>query len=517
MLYVSPVQTQYHSIGTKFNVSIQVENFEQFNGWDIHVRSNSSIINPLAFDASSNIFVVNSTNGPPAGGELAHCINGSGTGYCNDSSEGSGIVHSAAAYQGVLQQGGGLLFTITYNVTGFGFSDIAIFEDQISNGSYGSVSHTTNLGIYGNKTIRPDFILDATPSTFALTLARLHSVSQNVTITLTSIDNFNGQASLQAQSNLVISFVPSTVFLSGNGTASSTLIVTASNTTQSTQYFVNVTGSVGTSSHSQILSVRVNPIPDFIMSVTPSILKIHATNSGSSIITLDTQSGFSGSIHLKMDVPPGLVASIGATDFNIRPGQPANTVFAVRTPASDFPFKYLINITASSSQSSAHVPFTITVRSPSPDFNFQISGPGFVIQEGQTRSYTLNVTSVDYFRGEIFLLAFSLSGMKESFTRPSVALEYGNSSTTQVVLTTDPFLAPGNHFMNLTALGTSFLGASVNHTITETITVVSPPAVLTILGLQPVAYFGVIGALWIGVVGAAIKVIRKPKQKRFLT
>ncbi|SRR6266568_292432 len=163
------------------------------------------------------------------------------------------------------------------------------------------------------------------------------------------------------------------------------------------------------------------------------------------------------------------------------------------------------------------MPFTITAKSPSPDFIFQIGSPGFVVQAGQSRTFTLNMTSVDYFKGQLFLLATSLSGIKEVFTRPSVALDFGSSSTSLMTITTDAYLAPGNYIVNMTALGTTFLGVSVNHTITTTITVTSIPIAKTILGLQPLSYFGIIGALWIAVIGAAIREIRKPKPKRFLS
>ena len=86
-----------------------------------------------------------------------------------------------------------------------------------------------------------------------------------------------------------------------------------------------------------------------------------------------------------------------------------------------------------------------------------------------------------------------------------------------MTITTGACLARGNQVINMTALGTTFLGLSVNHTITTTITVIPVPIAKTILGLQPIAYFGVIGALWLGVIGAAIREIRKPKPKRFLS
>lgn len=521
LLYASPSQTVQLPLGTKFDIAIKVANFDPFNGWDIHVRTNSSVINPIALTIIPNYFSANQSGSSPT--ELANCINGLGTPSPNcftDPFVGKGIVRSAVSYISTLtsQGGSGLLFTITYNVTGFGFSNISIFDDTIPNGR-GPVSHTTLPGTFGSQTTRPDLTIGATPTDLVLTLSRSYTVSINATIAVTSIDNLAGPVRLSAKSALSVSLYPSSVMVVANATSYSTLMVLAANTTQSTRYFVNVTATIGSISSWQILSILVEPPPDFVMSVTPSILKIHETNSGTSIITLDTQTGFSGSIHLKMDVPPvpGLIASLGATDLSISPGQPATTLFAVRTPPSDFPFKYLINITASSTSASTHPPLVITVRSPSPDYTFLVGTASYVVQAGQSRTFTLNATSVDYFRGQLFLVASSLSGIREVFSRSSISLDFGNSSTTLMTITTDSFLALGNHVINVTSLGNYFLGTPVNHSIMITITVVSGSVAGTILGLQPTAYFGILGALWLGLIGVAIKEFRKEKPKRFLS
>ncbi len=527
LLYASPFQVGTLPVGTEFNITIRVANFEQFNGWSIHVGTNSSIINPVNFTIVPNIFSENSSGTPI---ELNHCVNNSGaSSNCStDTLGGNGVIWSSVSDLGGTAIGDGLLFTITYHVTGNGYSDINIFGDKISNGSTGAVSHTTTFSAYGTKPIRPDFTIAANPADIAITLSQSKNVTENATIILTSFDNFTGMASFSVSTALPVSFNPDHVTLPKNGTTTSTIMITATNSTASTQYFVNATATIGSRSHSIILTVTVNPVPDFVMSVLPSLLKVHATNSGSSIVTLDTQSGYSGPVHLRLDVPkvPGLTASLGATDFQISPGQPATTVFAVRTPASEFPFKYQINITASSSHST-HNPFIITVKPPSSDFNFQIGAPSYVIQAGKSLTITLNSTSVDYFRGHLFFLASSLSGIKSTFTRPSVALDYGtfaisridygNSSSSQMTISTDANLSPGIHNINVTALGTTFLGVPVNHSIIVTVTIVVGQAVLSILSLPPITYFGTLGVLWVAVIGAAIREMRRPKPKRFLT
>ena len=531
LLYASPGYTTTLPTGSTFSIAIKVANFEAFNGWDIHVRTDPSVLSPVSLTINSNIFAANFSSDIPF--TVADCLNGAGmVGDCgHDPYGGSGVVWSAVSYIGAPASGYGSLFNITYSVQSAGFSSINILHDAITSGSGTTgIPHTTLGGSYGTYVPHPDFSIESNPASLTLTLASSGNVSQTSVMTLSSFDNFTGTANIAAYSSLQSTINPKQVFLPKNGTATSTITVWANSSTISTQYFVNITAVIGSTRHSQLMTVQVNPIPDFLMSVSPSLLKIHATNSGSSIITLDTESGYSGGVHLRMDVPqvPGLIASLGATDFNISPGNPAAAVFAVRTPASAYPFKYLINITASSSQS-IHVPFTITVRPPGSDFNFQIGAPGFVVQAGRSLTVTLNATSVDYFRGQLFFLASSFSGIKSVFTRPSVALDYGlgsnaiskidygNSSSSQMTITTDPNLSLGNHNINVTTLGTTFLGVPVNHSVIITVTVIPTPSTAMILGLQPVAYFGIIGVLWLGLLGVAVREIRRPKPKRFLT
>jgi hypothetical protein len=495
-----------------------VAGLDPFNGWDIQIQSNPSVVNATSLSIDGNLLAVNDSIQLF---QVANCINGSS---CHASGDGMGVVHSAAFAIGSqlpLGSSDGLLFTITYKVVGSGtYSSIHVFSAVIADAPNPiPVSVETQDGTYG---VPPGqgFKLSASPNATSMRIG----FKVNVTVTVSSFGGYSGIVDLaprSSQSGLLTSFNVTSVSLLPSRPSYVNLNVSSdpafSKYNQTGTVRITVTGTSSGLHETTAVSIDVLPPPDFVMGVSPSLLKIHATNSGSSIITLDTQSGFSGPIHLRMDVPPvpGLLASLGAADFTISPGQPATTVFAVRTPPSDLPFKYLINITASS-QSSIHDPFQIIVRSPSPDFGFQIGGSGFVVQAGQSRSFTLNMTSVDYFKGQLFLLASSFSGMKEAFTRSSVALTFGNSSTSLMTITTDSYLAPGNHNINVTVLGTTFLGVPVNHTQIITITVVPVAVAKTILGLQPPIYFGIVGVLWLGIIGAAVREIRKPKPKRFL-
>jgi hypothetical protein len=514
LVLVNPTTTDVQSIGSFFIVQIKVAHIDPFNGWDIQVVADPAVVNATSLSTKGNTLEANYTATPE---ELANCVNGVGP-KCT-SSDGQGIVHSAMVFLGgqLPQQGpsNGLLFTINYTVVGSGtFSPLELQNVAFGNGGTSAVIVTAQDGQYGTA---PGQNFALTPSTSSISLVQ--GSNSTVTLTVSSIGGFSGVVTLTNTSStrgLSIYLNSTNIPLASGQHANIAVKVIAHNDTSAIRYTITVVAASGFLFHRSTISVVVATRADFILAATPSLLKIHATNSGSSTITLLTQSGFSGSIQLSIAKPPvsGLLALIGNETVTISPDRPAQTVFVVKTPDSSLPFVYLINITATS-QSSSHT-LTIVVKPPSPDFGFQLGGAGYVVQAGQSRSFTLTMTSVDYFKGQLFLLATSLSGAKEVFSRPSVALEFGNSTTSTLTITTDLGLEPGSYTITLTALGTTFLGDSVTHSINVTLTVTQAMLPTTILGIQPLAYFGVIGILSILVIGAAIK-IRKPKPKRILS
>jgi len=513
VVLLSPTTKAVQPKGSFFSVQVKVANIDPFNRWDIQVVADPAVINATSLSIAGNILQANYSAVPE---ERANCVNGAGP-SCT-SSDGQGIVHSAMVFLGgqLPQQGlsSGLLFTINYTVVGSGtFSPLELQNVAIGNGG-ASVYVTSQDGQYG---IAPGQNFALTPSTSTVSL--LQGSNSTFTLTAASIGGFSGVVTLTNTSStrgLSIYLNSTSIALASGQQAGIAVTIIAHNSTPAIEYAITLEGTSSFLFHRSTISVVVATRPDFILAATPSVLRIHATSSGSSTITLLTQSGFSGSVQLSLAVPPvpGLHALLDNQTMTISPDRPAETVFHVETPDSSLPFVYLINITATS-RSSSHT-LTIVVQSPSPDFSFVLGGAGYVVQAGQSRSFVLTMTSLDYFKGQLFLLATSLSGAKEVFSRPSVALEFGNSTTSTLTITTDLGLEPGNYIITLTALGTTFLGASLTHSINMTLTVTQAMLPTTILGIQPLAYFGVIGILSILVIGAAIK-IRKPKPKRILS
>src|SRR5207249_3815429 len=403
LVYVDRPTTAVGSASTVVTVRVQVAGVDPFNGWDIQVESNQSVISPISLSITGNGLEVNYSENVL---EIVSCINGVSytTNPC-DSSDGPGIVHSEAV-------------------------------------------------AYGNP---------PTSSAYGLLLL------------------------LNASSTL----------LSPNHPSNVTLTIATDTTYQANQYTVMVTATSNGLSHTAIVSISTTDKPDFVIDVSPSVLEIHAASSGSSIISVSTQSDFSSLVRLSVTVPlvPGLNASLGAKDLMISPGRPATTHLDFQTPDSPIPFVYRVNITATNQFSSHTV--TVIVIPPQPDFIFLLSSTSHMVQGGESRTFTLAMTSVDYFKSQLVLFASSRLGFEEVFSPPTIALDFGNSSTSTMTLTTDASSEPGNRTVTLTDIGTTSIRARVMHIIVLTLTITRGPSSNTILVFMSLTYLGAgaVGAL----------------------
>src|SRR5436309_4836498 len=474
LVYVDRPTTAAGSASTVVTVLVQVAGVDPFNGWDIQVESNQSVISPISLSITGNGLEANYSENVL---EIVSCINGVNytTSHC-DSSDGPGIVHSAAVAYGnpPTSSAYGLLFAINYTVIPSGsYSPLQILRAVITN-HQSPVSVTTRDGTYGIP-LGQGFELTASPDSPRIVIGS----KANVTFTVSSYGGYAGTIDLTLGTQppgLMLLLNASSTLLSPNHPRNVTLTIATDTTYQANQYTVMVTATSNGLSHTATVSILTTDKPDFILDASPLILEIHATVSSSSIITLHTPAGFAGPIQLSVTVPgiPGLIASLGSRNLIISPGSPTTTVLDIHTPDSPTPFVYRVNITATS-QFSSHM-VTVIVIPPQPDFSFLLSGSGRIIQAGESRTFILAMTSVDYFKGQLFLFASSRLGFEEVFSPPTIALDFGNSSTSTMTLTTDANSEPGNRNVTLTAIGTTSIGASVTHIIVLTLTINRGPS-----------------------------------------
>jgi hypothetical protein len=149
ILYINPPQLGPFSAGTFITYQVKVANMDPFNTWDIQVKTDPTVLNPVSLTTSGNTLTANYSITEQ---ELTNCINGSGS-SCTPPADGLGVVHSAVFPLGSspnVPSISGVLFNITYSVVkDTGVAGVLIFNDQIANNGP-LVSHVTQNGIYGN-------------------------------------------------------------------------------------------------------------------------------------------------------------------------------------------------------------------------------------------------------------------------------------------------------------------------------------------------------------------------------
>ena len=151
-LNIDPPLIPAQAVGTIAMYQVKVFGMDSFNGWDIQVQVNDSIIDPISVSVSGNVL------GTPLQ-EFINCVDGGvGGGTAGNTGcsvkDGLGIAHSAAIFPGSSGDGAnGLLFTIKYKVLVTGpkvYSPIALINDILTNGSGNGVDHVRVHGAYGN-------------------------------------------------------------------------------------------------------------------------------------------------------------------------------------------------------------------------------------------------------------------------------------------------------------------------------------------------------------------------------
>lgn len=503
-LYVTPSTVTPQAVGTTFSVLVKVAGFDQFNGWEIQIVSDPTVINATSISTAGNIFVANTTGGQPF--ELRNCVNGGGQGCCLTSScsplDGPGIADSAVGSTRLVS-GSGLLFNVTFQVVSTKpYSPIIIKNDALSNTAGSFVDHTTTIGSYGTA---HDFTLTPSPSLLDLPV----NSSGTSAITLTSRDHFSGVVNLTltlSGKGVTATLSPNQTTLSDGGSAVSNLVVHALANASATSYTITlfaVSSSLPADSfpHTSQLTVSVHD-PDFTAYATPSLLLTHQASSNSTTITVTSEYKFTGTVNLTVLGPTQ--ARLDNSSLKIPIGGSATTTLTVSTQSSAFAFEDDFDVNATGVGINGLLVHRVTVIAEPPPGDFSISAnPGTVsVQAGTTEVVSIGVASQDYFAGTVYILGASKSGLGLSFDPGSIFINISQTEFFKLKITTDTSTALGNHTIDLTVYGQLIgkAGAGIpprQHTTTFTLIVtgIQQAATPTFLGLQEPVFYGMIGGL----------------------
>jgi kumamolisin len=163
----------------------------------------------------------------------------------------SGLPSGVTAAFGTNPTSGSSVMTLTASSTATtGSSTVTI------TGTSGSLTATTTLALTVTATATPNYTITASPATLSIA----QSSSGTSTVTVTSTNSFNSAVTLAASglpTGVTAAFSTNPVTPAANGSATSTLTLTASSTATTGAATVTITGTSGSLSHTATIALTV--------------------------------------------------------------------------------------------------------------------------------------------------------------------------------------------------------------------------------------------------------------------
>jgi kumamolisin len=183
-------------------------------------------------------------------------------------------------------------------------------------GTSGSLTATTTLALTVNSTATPNFSVSASPASLTVT----QGSSGTSTITVTSTGGFNSATTLSASglpSGVTATFSTNPVTPPANGSATSTLTLTASSSATVGAATVTITGTSGSTTHSTTIALTVNAssgTKNFTMSLSPSSFTVDDSGSVSTTLTIISVNGFHSAVTLSVNEFPTDVSATASAN-----------------------------------------------------------------------------------------------------------------------------------------------------------------------------------------------------------
>ncbi len=182
-------------------------------------------------------------------------------------------------------------------------------------GTSGSLTATTTIALTVSATATPNFTIAASPASVTVT----QGANGTSTITITSTGGFNSATTLSATglpTGVTAAFSTNPVTPAANGSATSTLTLTASSTATVGAATVTITGTSGSLTHSTTIALTVNAssgTANFTLALSPSSFTIDERGSVSTTLTVTSVNGFHSAVDLSVnEFPSGVSATASA-------------------------------------------------------------------------------------------------------------------------------------------------------------------------------------------------------------
>ena len=316
----------------------------------------------------------------------------------------------------------------------------------------GALVHYAQVSVY---VIGPDFSLSASPSFLVLP----QGGSASSTISLTSIDNLNGTATMfVAFSNpIIVSPSSANVTLAANSTSTTSLKLSAPANAVPGAYYVHMTVYLRSVTHDLFISVQVTG-PDFTLFASPASLTIQRGTTATSTIILDSLNGFNRTVSIGFS-SYGLNVTPANANVTLTPSGIASVNVTIQAPTSTLPGSYYVSVNARSGFITHYTQIYVQVIGP--DFSIQSNPYFLVVQAGGSGQSTILLSSLNGFNGNVTLTAnFFVSGTNATLSPVNVTLtpqtvRLGPSATSTATLDIMSTLAAAgqNFTIYITATG----------------------------------------------------------------
>ena len=231
----------------------------------------------------------------------------------------------------------------------------------------GTVAGGTVLSSYVNGgKAGPSFLLTANPTT--LTIEQGASLSSMISVI--SVNGFSGTVSLSiffAGSRLPATLSPASVSVPTNGTARSTLTVTATGNTGSFNVVViGIASSHGKTNYASTeVSVDVLSNQDFTITSSPSSIVNIFGSSNTTTITLTSLNGYVGTVSLTFTAPFGYITVTGSQNpLTLSSGGTAVSTLNITTSLATTLGTYNITVTGVAGSRTHSTVISLTVVDP---------------------------------------------------------------------------------------------------------------------------------------------------------
>lgn len=240
-------------------------------------------------------------------------------------------------------------------------------------------------------------------------------------------------------------------------------------------YTLTVTGTAGEISHSidvtlEVIEKKEVVEPGFTIAVEPANRSVVRGQSTDYQVTVSAVNEFSGEVGFKIEgLPTGAAAEFQPGNILGGGESKLNITTAETTPVGT----YTLTVTGTSGQlsHSAEVTLEIEEMPPEPDFTLSASPTGRTILRGESTEYTLTVTGLNDFSGQVTLSTVGLpAGSGAQFTTHTVTLDTNTGSGQSTLqITTSAETPIGSHTFTVSAES-----GEIKHSVTLTLTLTCP-------------------------------------------